>query len=101
MTDGVMEGDKASDLLFYAERKEGLYRLRLEDENRFEAYTFNVQDAERIWHSRLGHASQKIMSAMYKLVDGPMIHATQCFCEPCTVAKLQKTISRKASAPAT
>ena len=43
-----MKGDKASNLLFYAERKEGLYRLRLEDENRFEAYTFNVQDAERI-----------------------------------------------------
>ena len=102
MKNAVMKGDKASDLLFYAECKEGLYRLRLEDENGFEAHTFNVQDAERIWHSRLGHASQKIMSILHKLVDGvPKLDATQCFCEPCTLAKLQKTISRKASVPAT
>ena len=100
MNDGVMKGEKAENLLFYAERKEGLYRLRLEDENGFEAYTFNVQDSERVWHSRLGHPSQKTMSTLHKLVDGvPKLDATQCFCEPCTVAKLQKTISRKASTP--
>lgn len=89
MKNGVMKGDKAGNLLFYAKRNEGLYRLRLEDENGFEAYTFKVQDAERLWHSCLGHASQKTISMLHKLVDGvPKLDATQCFCEPCTVAKL-------------
>lgn len=100
--DDVMEGYVGNELVFYAEYKGGQYRLRVEEEKRNAAFAVQVDDRQLLWHSRLGHVNHRTLHKLHELVDGvPKLDAVVSFCEPCTVAKLPRTISRKMSTPAT
>ena len=55
-----------------------------------------------LWHSRLGHVNHRTLSKIHEIADGvPKLDAISIFCEPCTVAKFPRTISRKTSTPTT
>ena len=103
ITEGdLMEGYVKDELVFYAPYRESQYRLRVEEHNDEAAFAFQVLDPQLLWHSRLGHFNHRTLSKIHEIADGvPKLDAVSIFCEPCTVAKLPRTISRKTSTPTT
>ena len=57
------------------------------------------QDERLLWHSRLAHANHAILMKLHQFADGvpkfKPFESESSFCEPCTVAKLARTVSRR------
>jgi hypothetical protein len=114
IADGTMKGRLGERVIFYAAHLGGQYRLRIEKRDGTAAFattkesqsqdshkreSHESQDSQMLWHSRLAHVNHGVLTKLHQIVDGvpkfkPLDNASS-FCEPCTVAKLARTISRK------
>jgi transposase InsO family protein len=100
IANGIMQGRLGSKLVFHAVHLGGQYRLRIEQGNGNAVFMARQesQDSRVLWHSRLAHVNHGTLSKLHLAADGiPKFQSLEPtpFCEPCTVAKLTRTVSRK------